>query len=307
MFHARTGVPEDYRLSNGSMSATRTLKTVIDFRRDIAPIGAISRSGMASAFSKIAAIGGIVIKELYRRKDFYVLFVLTALITLAMGSVSFFNEAKIVRYVKELCLLLIWISSLVIAVTTAARQIPFERENRTLFPLLAKPVTRSHVVLGKFWGCWMALGLVLFVFYLFFVVISGTRDGHWPLAASFQALTLHWFMLGVVIAMTLLGSLVFAAPSSNNTITFVLVAGILLLGRNLNQVALKLDEPLQTLVYAIYYIIPHLELYDVRDLLVHEWASIPWVVWLGALAYAAVYAGLFLLGACQLFKRKPVN
>lgn len=291
------------------MTPAKTLKTVIDFRRDIAPIGSglSGPSGAASVLNNINAIGGIVIKELCRRKDFYVLFVLTALITLTMGSVTFFNEAKIVRYVKELCLLLIWVSSLVIAVTTAARQIPAERENRTLLPLLAKPVTRAQVVLGKFWGCWLAAGLALVVFYVFFAVISGTRDGEWPLASTFQALTLHWFMLGVVIAMTVFGSLVFAAPSSNNTITFVVVLGVLLLGRHLNKVALRLDEPLQTVLYGIYYLIPHLELYDVRDLLVHNWAAIPWLVWFGALGYAAVYAGLFLLGACVVFKRKAVN
>jgi ABC-type transport system involved in multi-copper enzyme maturation permease subunit len=291
------------------MSAT-TGKTIIDFRHDIAPIGSgLSghASAVSSAFNNVAAIGGVVVKELLRRKDFYVLFFLTALITVVMGSVNFFNEAKIVRYVKELCLLLVWVSSLVIAVTTAARQIPFERENRTLFPLLAKPVTRAQVVLGKFWGCWLATGLTLAVFYIFFLVLGATRDGEWPIGPTFQALTLHWFMLGVVIAMTLLGSLVFAAPSSNNTITFVVVLGILLLARHLNKIALRLDEPLQTLVYSIYYVIPHLELYDVRDLLVHGWGSIPWLVWLAALGYAVVYGGLFLLGACALFKRKAVN
>jgi ABC-type transport system involved in multi-copper enzyme maturation permease subunit len=291
------------------MSTAKTLKTVIDFRRDIAPIGSglAGRSAVASAWANVSAVGGVVVKELWRRKDFYVLFVLTALITVAMGSLTFFNEAGVVRYVKELCLLLIWVSSLVIAVTTAARQIPFERENRTLLPLLAKPVTRAQVVLGKFWGCWLATGLVLGVFYVFFVVISATRDGQWALMASFQALTLHWSMLGVVIAMTVLGSLVFAAPSSNNTITFVVVLGIFLLGRHLNKVALKLSEPLQTAVYGIYYLIPHLELYDVRDLLVHGWGAIPGLVWLAALGYAAVYTGIFLFGACLIFRRRAVS
>ncbi|MCI0748804.1 MAG: ABC transporter permease subunit [Verrucomicrobia subdivision 3 bacterium] len=291
-------------------AAAKRFRTIIDFRREIAPIG----SGLAgltaaapSALRNIHAIGGIVIKELCRRKDFYVLFVLTALITALMGSVSFFNEVKVVRYVKEICLLLIWISSLVIAITTAARQIPFERENRTLFPLLAKPVTRGQVALGKFWGCWLATGLALFVFYLFFIVVSATRDHDLALVASLQALTLHWCMLGVVIAITVLGSLVFAAPSSNNTITIVVVAGILLLGRHLNKVALRLDEPLQSILYSIYYIIPHLELYDMRDLLIHSWGSIPWLVWLGAIAYAIVYAVLFLFAACLVFQRKPVN
>src|SRR5437660_9033613 len=182
--------------------------------------------------SNALAVASVVVKELYRRKDFYVLFVLTAVITLLMGSLTFFNDDKIVRYLKEICLLLIWISALVIAVGTSARQIPSERENRTVFPLLAKPITRGQLIAGKFLGCWLACGLALVVFYLFFGVISAAREHQWHLAAYFQALTLHWFMLGIIVAMTLLGSIVFAAPSSNNTITLLVTVGILLLGRH---------------------------------------------------------------------------
>src|SRR5579859_7520873 len=104
---------------------------------------------MSNAF----AVAGIVMKELYRRKDFYVLFVMTVLICVVMASVTFFNDAKIARYLKEICLLLIWVSSLVIAITTTARQLPAEKENRTLFPLLAKPLSRTELVVGKFLGC----------------------------------------------------------------------------------------------------------------------------------------------------------
>src|SRR5438128_4438924 len=106
--------------------------------------------------NNLLAVASVVIKELYRRKDFYVLFVLTAVITLLLGSANFFNDDKIVRYLKEVCLLLIWISALAVAIGTAARQIPAERENRTIFPLLAKPVTRGQVIVGKFAGCWFA-------------------------------------------------------------------------------------------------------------------------------------------------------
>src|SRR5688572_19633234 len=105
------------------------------------------------------AIASVVLKESYRRKDFYVLFFLTAVLTVILGSANFFNDKSIVRYLKEVCLLFIWISALVIAVTTAARQIPAERENRTIFPLLAKPVSRWDVILGKFLGCWTSGGI----------------------------------------------------------------------------------------------------------------------------------------------------
>ena len=255
----------------------------------------------------ILALAGIVIKELYRRKDFYVLFVLTAVITVVMGSVNFFHDDKIARYLKEICLLLIWISALVIAIGTTARQIPAERENRTIFPLLAKPVTRSQVVLGKFAGCWLACGMALVVFYVFFAVISGSRESHWPLLQWFQALWLHWVMLAVVIALVLLGSVVFAAPSSNGTICLIAVAGILLLGRYLNQVALREPQPLNTIVYTIYFLIPHLEWYDVRDLVVYDRELIAWVSCGLATLYAAVYAGLLLFTTWLVFRRKPLN
>ena len=45
----------------------------------------------------VIALAGVVIKELYRRKDFYVLFILTAVITLVLGSVNFFGEDNIAR------------------------------------------------------------------------------------------------------------------------------------------------------------------------------------------------------------------
>lgn len=261
----------------------------------------------AGAWTNVQAIAGVVIKELCRRKDFYVLFVLTALITLVMGSVNVFNEGSVVRYLKEICLFLIWISSLVIAITTTARQIPAERENRTLFPLLAKPVTRDQVLIGKFLGCWLACGLALAVFYLYFGIVAGAKEHVWPVLSYAQAAVLHWFMLGIVCAMSLAGSIVFAAPSSNNTITFVVCIGILLLGRRLNVVALGLAEPMQTIVYGIYFAMPHLELFDVRDLLVHNWGTIPWHIWAGALGYAAVYTAFFLGIACVAFRRKAIN
>jgi ABC-type transport system involved in multi-copper enzyme maturation permease subunit len=255
----------------------------------------------------VFAVAGVVMKELYRRKDFYVLFIVTVLICLVMASVNVFNDDKVVRYLKEICLLLVWTSSLVIAVTTAARQIPAERENRTLMPLLAKPITRPQLVFGKFFGCWFACGLTLLCFYAFFGALSATREHQWPLADYLQAGVMHWFLLGIVVAMALLGSLIFAAPSSNATICFVVIGGILFIGRHLDRVALTLHEPLRAVVNALYFAIPHLEFFDLRDLVIHNWPVIGWKYILLALLYASGYVLVFLTGACLVFRRKPVN
>jgi len=255
----------------------------------------------------VLALAGVVIKELYRRKDFYVLFVLTALITGVMALVNFFHDPHIVRHIKEICLLLIWVSALVVAIGTTARQIPAEREQRTIFPLLAKPVTRAQVLLGKFTGCWLACGLALLVFYLFFGLVSGSKDNQWPLALYAQALWLQWMMLAIVIALVLLGSVVFTAPSSNATISLIVIVGILVLGGHLNKVAVREAEPFSTIIYSIYFLIPHLEWYDIRDFIVNDHPLVAWFYCGLATVYAAFYTGLLLFATWMIFRRKPLN
>jgi Cu-processing system permease protein len=257
--------------------------------------------------NKIFTISSVVIKELYRRKDFYVLFILTALITLATWLMNFFHDDNIVRFIKEICLALIWISTLVIAITTAARQIPAERESRTIFPLLAKPIARWQVLLGKFFGCWFATGFALLVFYIFFALVSASREHTLPVTAYFEAFWLHWQMLGIIVAMTLLGSVALSTPPANMTIVFVITLGILSMGGFLHLVAERMSEPSASIVTAIYFIIPHLELFNISELIIHNWAVAPGLDVLALTGYGLLYSGFFLFAACMVFRRKALN
>jgi Cu-processing system permease protein len=260
-----------------------------------------------SPMNKIFAISGVVIREIYRRKDFYVLFILTALITGAMWIMNFFHDVQVIRFIKEVCLALIWIFALVISVTTAARQIPAERESRTIFPLLAKPIARWQVMLGKFVGCWLAAGAALLVFYVFFAVVSASREHTFSIGAYSQAFWLHWQLLGIVIAMTLLGSVTFTAPSSNMTIVFIVTIGILAMGGFLHMVAERMTEPSASIVTAIYFMIPHMELFNVSDLIIHDSPMPAGIEVFMLTLYGFAYTAFFLLAACMAFRRKALN
>ncbi len=257
--------------------------------------------------NNILVITSIVLKELVRRKDAYVLLIVTVLLTLMSGSANIFGDMKMVRYMKEICLLLVWISTVVIAVTLTARQLHAERESRTLFSLLSKPVSRNELIFGKFLGCWLACGVALLAFYGFFVVTAVSRGESWRLLEYFQAFWLHWVMLGVIVSMVLCGALVFTAPSSNATICIVIIVGILMLGRHLGKLALHMGEPMQSVTLAIFYAMPHLEFYDLRDLIIHDWPLVKWSAIGLATLYGAAYAAAFLGCACFLFRRKPLN
>jgi ABC-type transport system involved in multi-copper enzyme maturation permease subunit len=256
----------------------------------------------------IGAIAIVVLKEMVRRKDFYVLFVITALITLVMGSVNIFHDESIAGYLKELALLLIWICSLVIAISTAARQLHAEKENRTIFPLLAKPVSRAQLLLGKFVGCWIACGLALFVFYLFLGTVAASREHTLDIGSYFVAMLLHWGALAVVVAMALLGSIIFAAPSSNGTICFVVAFVILWLEQHLNTVALQMGGIPGQITYAIYFLTPRLDwAFDVRQFLIFHDSMPGFLFCSGAILFYAAYAAMLLLAAWLLFRRRALN
>jgi len=139
------------------------------------------------------------------------------------------------------------------------------------------------------------------------MVVTGSREQNWPLLNYLQAFLLQWVMLGVVTAMVLLGSIIFSAPSANVTICFIVVAGILFLGRHLNVIALHHTGPLRNVIYTIYFLIPHLELFDVRERLVGGWGLVNWPDCALATLYGAAYTGLFLLLTWLAFRRKSLN
>jgi hypothetical protein len=79
------------------------------------------------------------------------------------------------------------------------------------------------------------------------------------------------------------------------------------LGRHLNTVASRMTEPASSLLSVIYYAIPHLEFFDVRELIIHTWPLIAWTDIGRATLYGLAYIAFFLLAACLVFRRKPLN
>jgi hypothetical protein len=85
------------------------------------------------------------------------------------------------------------------------------------------------------------------------------------------------------------------------------VLGVLLLGRYLNKIAWREPEPLRSIVYTIYFLIPHLEWYDIRDFIIYDRPLIGFVNCGLATVYGALYAAFLLFATWLVFRRKPLN
>jgi len=258
---------------------------------------------MSLRVCQIKALAWLSVLELYRRKDLIVVFVLCAVILLPLMVFTPFGVSGASRYVNEMALLLVWLFSLVIGLGVSARLFPPEFESRTIYPMLSKPVARGTVLVGKYVGALAASVSALAVFYVAYGLLAGVRQGVWFPVVLVQAFVLHIGFLAVVTALGLLGSLVLT-PSANLTIMGLTVIGMLFFGQRLPALAAAQAWPGRTALTCLHWFGPHVEFFDLRQRVVHEWPPIGWEVWLVVLAYAAVYAAVCLMVAGFAFRNK---
>jgi len=258
---------------------------------------------MKGALRNISAIAGTSVLELYRRRDVYTAIVLAIVITVPLASVNVFGVGGIVRYLREVTLLLIWLFTLVIGLTTASRQIPRELETKTIYPLLAKPVRRSEFILGKFAGAVAATGLSVLLFYACYVVLDGLKEGVWYAPVLPQVILLHLALVVLMTALVIFGS-TFLTPSANLTCSALIVGGMLLFGQKIPDAASQAAAPTRWVLWAAHAILPHFEFFDLRLRLVHGWEPIQASVLAAVLGYCALYTAALLGGAVAVFSRK---
>lgn len=242
--------------------------------------------------------------ELWRRNDIFGLLVLGLALMVPLSMASPFGATGASRYLDEMALLLIWGFSLFIALGTGSRLFPPEFESRTIYPLLAKPLSRGRLLFGKYLGAVAASWSAVLFFYGLFIGSNLLRGGALSLEL-FQAVVLHLAFVTVAVALALLGSLL-VTPSANLTITAGALTALFFFGRRLPAYAESVSSGLSALVKVAYALGPHAEFFDMRQRLVHGWGGVEAPVMVAVLAYAACYALVCLVLAAVVLKRKRV-
>ena len=254
--------------------------------------------------TRIMTIAGIVWLERLRRKDIYVLLVLCAALLMSLMSLNVLGLGGMVRYIYDIGLLLAWIFSLIITITTSAQQIPQEQSKGTIFPLLAKPVTRADIIIGKWLGAWTISSFATSVFYALTVLVAALRGGSLPAVTLAQGLTAHCAALAIISAIAITLSTRSNSDAAASITAVFTAAALLLLPRVPNLILHETSEIRQTLMMIIYYLLPHFEIFDMRRRIVHDWGPVPWTIWLITIMYAIIFTAIFLLIAWLGFRKK---
>ncbi|MBL4849911.1 MAG: ABC transporter permease [Planctomycetes bacterium] len=186
-----------------------------------------------------------------------------------------------------------------------------EIERRTVFSVLARPISRGGFVLGKFLGLAGVMAVALSLMSVVFLVSYGLAGGSVSLHLI-CALFLIYVELLVVIAVALFFS-VAAHPIEGAVFSFVVAImghqtsslkdlGATVLqraGEDAGLVATATDK----FLYVLYVVLPNLERFNLRGTAIYgfdlPWAQVGW-----SLIYATVYIAIVLSLATLVFRRK---
>jgi ABC-type transport system involved in multi-copper enzyme maturation permease subunit len=261
-----------------------------------------------------AAIAVSVFRESVRDKVFYNLVLFAVLMMASSFLIGQLTAGQDVKIIKDLGLAATSMFGLFIAVFIGIGLVSKEVERRSIYSLLAKPIARYQLVLGKYCGLTltlaanmavMAVALYSVLAYMAWGVPPGARAA-WDAPALdpalLKAMALIFAELMLVTALALFFS-TFSSPMLSAALTF----GLYVVGhfsadlRNFQQVV---DSPAAAaFARGLYWVLPNLAQFDVKSDVVHG-VHVP----LGYLAitgaYAALYITMLLTLAALVFSRR---
>jgi Cu-processing system permease protein len=265
----------------------------------------------------LPAIALSVFRESVRDRVFYNLLFFAVLLVGASVLVGQMTAGQDVKIIKDLGLAATSLFGLFIAVFVGIGLVWKEVERRSVYSLIAKPVRRPELILGKYIGlaftllvniAVMAVVLYLLLAYMYWTSPPNLRAA-WEAPAIDPAL-LKAFLLTYVQLLLVTAIALFFSTFSSPMLSAVLTFGFYVIGHfnaDLKHFdAVVTSAPLAWLVRSLYYLLPNLAPFNVAAQVVHG-QPVPGGYVLMTIGYAAVYVAFLLTTSCVIFARRDLK
>lgn len=248
--------------------------------------------------NKLWAIATNTFREAVRNRILYALLFFALVMIAASSLLGHLTIGEYHKIIKDTGLAAIAVFGVLIAIFVGIGLVNREIERKTIFTIASKPVPRAVFVFGKYLGLMLVLtvlvGLMGAAFLLMLTARGIAIDG-----GLLIALGLTLVELAVITAFAVLFS-TFSSP----TIASFFSLSMFVIG-HLSDDIRELGEATesaagQKLATAVYWLLPHLETFNVRSEVVHGMA-LP-ADYLGfAVAYGALYSAVIVALAALTF------
>lgn len=252
----------------------------------------------------MGAIGVIALnafRESLRDKILYNLVLFAGLLiglSVLLADLSITEHHKVIA---DMGLAAINLVGVIIAIFVGISLVNKEIERRTIYTIMARPISRTSFILGKYLGLTFTLFVNMSIMLAVFLVTLWLY--HVPIVFSlFQSVQLIFVEILVVTAVAL-----FFSTFSSSTLSAILTLGIYVVGHLTADVRTLAENSgssvVSRVVDAFYYVFPNLELMNIKGQAAVGILASHQYVFLASL-YGVIYAGVILTAACAVFQRR---
>ena len=245
----------------------------------------------------------ITFKEGIRNRSFYGISLLALLMLLANFIISDMVGQDVGKVAVDIALSAVSFSGLLLVLFVGINLMAKDLDRKTIYMVLAKPISRSQYLIGKFFGVILLITVCLCILSCFAAVsLLLIKFAH---PASYQRFS--WPLVGLSLFFTTLMLILVSALS------FLFASFTYIIGMSLNDVKALVEAPQAVgitvspitvkIVQAAYYIFPNLSFFDIKTQAAHG-LLVPASYIIGIVAYSVVYSAIALALACFIFRKR---
>lgn len=249
------------------------------------------------------AIARLAIIENLRRKEFYVVLVLVVGLAVWMAMLNM-GSSGTGRFAKDVVMQVTWLASFALAVPLAVRQISSDVEQKTVYILASRPISRWHYVAGRTMGaalasvaCFACMFLVLVLMLMVKGVTSVADPGLW------QAFALQVTALFMLCSIAMLLSVI-SSPGGAVTFSLLILAMMRYGGPSILGQIERMPSVLRGVSWGLYLLMPHFEFFNISQRIVHGWGPLPFSILGQVMVYGLGYSLLATGLAALIFRRR---
>jgi ABC-type transport system involved in multi-copper enzyme maturation permease subunit len=246
-----------------------------------------------------------VILESIRRKDLWVVAIIGFLVVASAGGLGFFGSSGMATFAKDLASSVLGFFSTLFAVFVSCRVMPEELRHRTLYPLMARPITRGDLLIGK----WLGTVAVAWVGFLCLAALVGVALAFFGVEfAPVMAQYVIARMLGLALVCALgIALSLYVTPAAAATLAILLVFGSNVLLRAFDTAQASASAPVTWMIAGLEALAPRFSLFDLGARAAStNLGPIPAWAMLALAMYALVYAAFLIVVAWLRFRRQAL-
>ena len=239
-----------------------------------------------------------------RKQVFHVLMLFAIFLIFGSATLAKFDRHVQMKMLNDLCLFSVFLVSSVVAITLTVTGIPGETEQKTVYPVIAKPVARWQFVCGKYAGAMgtvaIGMGVMAATFSFLQVFYMGRLD-----AALFYVLPFLFLETAILAALALWLSTLTSWPLAWFLSVLLCLLGNVKFPLYASLMARPQNGFNRLMIVGLYHLLPNLESFNFKDALVHHLTVPSAYVWQTA-AYGLCYTAALLTLASMSFARKEL-